>query len=300
MPAGAGGPATGTLPRPADGRGDTAAPDRRRLALAHPARRRRRAACSSSPSPATTCPPCAVLGPAALALAVRGQRFRSGLWLGLVFGLAFFVPLLSWTGIYVGPFPWLALAVWEAVHIAVLGAATALTARLRLWPLWTAALWVADEALRGRFVLDGFPWGRLGFSQTDGPFLALAAYGGVPLVTFAVALTGTLLAAAVLTLVRARGGVTPTQRGPVLRAAALLVAAALASPWPACSPGCPCPHPRSPREAPPRPWPSSRATSPVLGWTSTPSAARSSTTTSSAPSSWRTRWQRGRSRSRTW
>ena len=56
-------------------------------------------------------PALAVLGPAALALAVRGQRARSGLWLGLVFGLAFFAPLLSWTGMYVGPFPWLALAV---------------------------------------------------------------------------------------------------------------------------------------------------------------------------------------------
>ena len=138
----------------------------------------------------------AVLGPMALALAVRGQRFRSGLWLGLVFGLAFFLPLLSWTGIYVGPFPWIALAVWEALHLALLGGATAMTSRLRLWPLWTAALWVADEALRGRFVLGGFPWGRLGFSQTEGPLLALAAYGGVPLVSFAVALTGTLLAVA--------------------------------------------------------------------------------------------------------
>jgi apolipoprotein N-acyltransferase len=162
--------------------------------------------------------PFAVLGPAALALAVRGQRFRSGLWLGLVFGLAFFAPLLSWTGIYVGPFPWLALAVWEALHLALLGGATALTSRLRLWPLWTAALWVADEALRGRFVLDGFPWGRLGFSQTEGPFLALAAYGGVPLVTFAVALTGALLAAAVVAVPRG------------LRSAAVPVAAALAVP----------------------------------------------------------------------
>jgi apolipoprotein N-acyltransferase len=173
----------------------------------------------------------APLGPAALALAVRGQRVRSGLWVGLVFGLAFFVPLLSWTGIYVGSFPWLALAVWEAVHLAVLGGATALTSRLRLWPIWAAALWVADEALRGRFVLDGFPWGRLGFSQTEGPLLALAAYGGVPLVSFAVALTGTLLAAAGLALVRAwRAASDAGERGPAVRTAALAVAAVLAVP----------------------------------------------------------------------
>jgi apolipoprotein N-acyltransferase len=173
----------------------------------------------------------APLGPAALAVAVHGQRLRSGLWLGLVSGLAFFVPLLSWTGIYVGPVPWLALAIWEAVHLAVLGGAIAATSRLRAWPVWTAALWVADEALRGRFVLGGFPWGRLGFSQTEGPLLALAAYGGVPLVSFAVALSGALLAAAALALVRARRAPRgPGERGPVVRTAALALTAVLAVP----------------------------------------------------------------------
>ncbi|MFQ1002549.1 apolipoprotein N-acyltransferase [Modestobacter sp. SSW1-42] len=148
----------------------------------------------------------AVLGPAALALAVRGQRVRSGAWLGLVLGLVFLVPLLSWTGIFVGSFPWLALAVFEALYFALLGGAAAAVSRLPAWPLWAAALWVADEALRGRAPFGGFPWGRLGFSQAEGPFTAFAAYGGVPLVSFAVALTGTLLAAAVPALTRRRPG----------------------------------------------------------------------------------------------
>jgi apolipoprotein N-acyltransferase len=176
----------------------------------------------------------APLGPTALALAVRRGRVRSGLWLGLVFGLAFFVPLLSWTGIYVGALPWLALAGWEALHLALLGGATAAVSRLRLWPLWAAALWVADEAVRGRFVLGGFPWGRLGFSQTSGPLLALAAYGGVPLVSFAVALVGTLIAAVVVALQRLGGGTAaisgPGERGRAVRAAALAAAAAVAVP----------------------------------------------------------------------
>ncbi len=167
--------------------------------------------------------PLAVLGPMALALAVHGRSLRAGLWLGLVLGLAFFVPLLSWTGIYVGAFPWLALAVFEALHLALLGGATALTSRLRWWPLWAAALWVADETLRGRFVLGGFPWGRLGFSQPDGPLLSLAAYGGVPLVSAAVALIGTLLAAAVLAAARIL-----RSPGPQRRAAARPLAGALA------------------------------------------------------------------------
>jgi apolipoprotein N-acyltransferase len=180
-------------------------------------------------------PGLAVLGPAALALAVRGQRARSGLWLGLVLGLVFMVPLLSWTGIYVGPLPWLALAVAEALYFALLGAATALTSRLPGWPVWAAALWVADEALRGRWPLGGFPWGRLGFSQVDGPFTALAAYGGVPLVSFAVALTGTLLAAAVLALSRVlrsvRGSDAADRAATAgLRAAVVAVVGVLAVP----------------------------------------------------------------------
>jgi apolipoprotein N-acyltransferase len=230
VPAGAGGPAIGTLPQPA-GRPEDPQPAR--------ARRRRpwRTLLALTGGlllvlafPGYDLTALAVLGPAALALAVRGERFRSGLWLGLLLGLAFFVPLLSWTGIYVGPFPWLALAVWEALHLALLGGATALVSRLRLWPLWAAALWVADEALRGRFVLGGFPWGRLGFSQTDGPLMSLAAYGGVPLVSFAVALTGTLLAAAVLALHRAWRSASTASAGPAVRTAVVAVAAVLAVP----------------------------------------------------------------------
>ena len=114
----------------------------------------------------------AVLGPAALALAVRGQRFRSGLWLGLVIGPR----LLRAAAVLDRHLRRPAARGWRwrcsrPLHLALLGGATALVSRLPLWPLWAAALWVADEALRGRFVLGGFPWGRLGFSQTEGPLL---------------------------------------------------------------------------------------------------------------------------------
>jgi apolipoprotein N-acyltransferase len=191
-------------------------------------------------------PGLAVLGPAALALAVRGQRARSGLWLGLVLGLVFLLPLLSWTGIYVGSFPWLALAVFESLYFAALGAAAAATSRLPGWPVWAAALWVADEAVRGRWPLGGFPWGRLGFSQVDGPFTALAAYGGVPLVSFAVALTGALLAAAVLALagtLRASRTEGATWRTAGLRAAVLPVLGVLAVPLVGTVAGLPLPGP---------------------------------------------------------
>jgi apolipoprotein N-acyltransferase len=83
-----------------------------------------------------------------------------------------------------------------------------------------ASLWVAGEALRGRWFVGGFPWGRLGFSQPDGLFTPLAAFGGIPLVSFGVALTGTLVAAAVL---------SANRRQALLRAVAALAVPVLAS-----------------------------------------------------------------------
>ena len=142
--------------------------------------------------------PLAILSVAAFALVTRGVRARRGAWVGLVYGLAFFVPLLSWTGIYVGPLPWLILAAAEAAFMAALGAGLAVTARLPGWPLWAAALWVAQEAARDRGPFGGFPWGRLAFAQAESPLAWLSAYGGAPLVTFATALAGTLLAALAL------------------------------------------------------------------------------------------------------
>jgi apolipoprotein N-acyltransferase len=141
--------------------------------------------------------PMAAVSAGILSFVVRGRRARSGALYGLVFGLAFFIPLLRWSGTYVGAVPWLLLSVAEALFIAALGAALAVTSRLPYWPVWAAALWVAEEALRDRLPFGGFPWGRLAFSQPDGPFVPFAAFGGAPLVTFAVALTGCLAAYAV-------------------------------------------------------------------------------------------------------
>jgi apolipoprotein N-acyltransferase len=142
--------------------------------------------------------PLAVVGPLALALIIRGRSAKAGAALGLLLGAAFFLPLLTWTGVFVGDLPWIALSLAQAGFYAAMGAGTALVSRLPAAPVWMAAVWVAQEALRSRIPFGGFPWGRLGFSQADGPFASFAAYGGVPLVTFAVALTGTVLAAALV------------------------------------------------------------------------------------------------------
>ncbi|HTY71156.1 MAG TPA: apolipoprotein N-acyltransferase [Actinomycetes bacterium] len=133
---------------------------------------------------------------AALALAVRGLRWRAAALVGLAFGLGEMVPLLHWTGVYVGPVPWLILAVVQALYFAPLGVGVALCSRLPApgAVVGGAAVWVVEEAVRGRWPYGGFTWGRLAFSQADAPWLRVASLGGAPLVTFVVALIGMLLA----------------------------------------------------------------------------------------------------------
>jgi apolipoprotein N-acyltransferase len=141
----------------------------------------------------------APLGIAALTLTVRGSgKLRAGFGYGFLAGLGFFVPLLPWTGIYVGPVPWLALSTVCAVYIGLFGLLARLLCRLRAWPLWVALAWTTTEWIRSSFPFGGFPWGRLAFGQADGWYLPLAMLGGAPLVGFAVALTGAAAAALVL------------------------------------------------------------------------------------------------------
>jgi len=152
-----------------------------------------------------------------LALATRRSSARQGALLGLLGGLACFVPLLSWSGVYVGTLPWVALAVLESLYVALLGLVCALfqtgpsvAGPGRVRPLAVALVWVAQEALRGSTPFGGFPWGRLAFSQADSPLAGLAALGGAPALTFGVALVGGLLASGVAQLM---GNCTPQRAG---------------------------------------------------------------------------------------
>ncbi|GAB3442814.1 apolipoprotein N-acyltransferase [Streptomonospora sediminis] len=141
------------------------------------------------------------VGAALLTIAVMGTRTRRAAWLGLLAGATLMVPLIRWQDVF-GVDVWLIIAAAECVYFAPMAAGIAWVAKLPGWPVWTAALWVLQEAVRARFPLGGFPWGKLAFAQPDTPFAGYAALGSAPLTTFAVALAGALLLAAVLRLVR--------------------------------------------------------------------------------------------------
>ena len=125
-----------------------------------------------------------------------------GFGYGFLFGLAFYLPLFAWISGLVGAFPWIVLAVVQALFPALFGLAAVSVRRLSGWPFWFAALWATQEWLKSTVPFGGFPWGVVGFSQTDGPLLAIAQLGGAPLVSFAVALTGFSLAAITFEVVK--------------------------------------------------------------------------------------------------
>ena len=171
------------------------------------------------------------LAPVALAclfLLLRAQKPSAGFLVGGAFGLGFFVPHLAWSGIYVGPLPWLALGALQAGYVAVFGTVVAFAGRCGVRGtgqlLLMAPLWVAQEALRARTPFGGFPWGRVGFSQADSPALGWAWAGGAPAVSFAVAAAGSFLAVAVFLVARDRPARVPMSR-PVVGATAAVAGA---------------------------------------------------------------------------
>ena len=131
-------------------------------------------------------------------VALIGRRTGGALLVGLLFGAAFFLVNVSFTARYLGPVPWLALSVLEA---ALTGVASILVAwayrwlpriapgrwaRLTLLPLLVAALWTLREQWLGSWPYGGFPWGRIGVTQVNGPLAPLASWVGMSGVTFLV------------------------------------------------------------------------------------------------------------------
>ena len=175
-----------------------------RSAVAHSPRRGEltaRAAASAAAGLAwvLALPPSGVwwLGPVAAALlgaAVLGLEARWRALFGGTTGLVVFAVTLRWATIFTVP--------GYAVLVVVEASFPALAAVLVPRGRWTAivalpATLTLAEWLRHQWPLGGLPVSSLALGQVDGPLLPLAALGGPPLLTFAVAALGALLLAAI-------------------------------------------------------------------------------------------------------
>lgn len=135
---------------------------------------------------------------AGLGMTLWRQGVRAGFAYGFVFGLMFNLAHLAWIEDFLGrdfgSLPWLALSALMALFVGAACAAMTVVAPLPGGPMWMACVYLGQEAVRSRLPFNGFPWGRVGFSQPEGAYTSLASIGGVPLVGLAVLLTGFSLA----------------------------------------------------------------------------------------------------------
>lgn len=148
----------------------------------------------------------APLIPALFLLAILGTSFWWASLLGFLSGQAFYIAHIEWISLYLGPIPLIALSTLQSLYFAALAGLTAWLYR-RLKPkgnsvfyfaFAAAAIWTLREFLANNFPYGGFPWSRLAMTQTDSFMSKWVFWGGMSLLTFAVALVGMLLALALL------------------------------------------------------------------------------------------------------
>ena len=133
----------------------------------------------------------AIVGLALIGASLHGRRSAPAAGLSFLAGAGYFIPLLSWTGVYVGSVPWLGLALMEAALVIPPGLLIALASRrLPAWPFFAAAAWLLGETLRAEFPFGGFPWGGVAFTQPNGPLLPAASLLGSAGLAFLTALAG--------------------------------------------------------------------------------------------------------------
>ncbi|WP_375384424.1 apolipoprotein N-acyltransferase [uncultured Microbacterium sp.] len=130
-----------------------------------------------------------------------GRRLWSSVLVGFAFGASFFFVNLFFTARYLGPVPWAALSMLEAL-ITAAGAvpitlayrwaprllrATSwlrVSARLIVLPLLVAGLWTLREQIVGSWPYGGFPWGRIGVTQVGSPLAHVVSWVGMSGLTF--------------------------------------------------------------------------------------------------------------------
>ncbi|MFH8249767.1 apolipoprotein N-acyltransferase [Microbacterium sp. B2969] len=129
-----------------------------------------------------------------------GRRAWSAVLVGFVFGAAFFFVNLWFTARYLGPEPWIALSMLESLLTAAFAVPISLAyrwtprvlpgawGRLVVLPALVAGLWTLREEVLGTFPYGGFPWGRLGVSQANGPLADVASWVGMSGLSFLIVL----------------------------------------------------------------------------------------------------------------
>ena len=186
--------------------------------------------------------PLAFAGIALALVSLIGRSSWAAALVGFTFGMAFYLQHVSWTTLYLGPVPWLALSVLESLIVAggavlialayrwVPRASTSRWVRLVWLPLLVAGLWCVREAATGSIPYGGFPWGRAALSQSESPFADVVSWVGSTGLGFIMV----AIVVGVIEWVRLRGWQDVRSAIPV---AALALVALLLPAWPTTTTG---------------------------------------------------------------
>jgi apolipoprotein N-acyltransferase len=143
----------------------------------------------------------AVLIPGLIFLATRGLGFWVASAVGFIAGQAYYISHIEWLALYLGPVPLIALGTLMSFFFAFgVGATAWLYKKLKPkgyglvgFAFAAASIWTLREWLGSNFPYGGFPWSRLGMTQSDGWFANYAWWGGISLISFAMVLFSLLL-----------------------------------------------------------------------------------------------------------
>lgn len=140
--------------------------------------------------------PLAFVGVGLSLLTLIGRSVWGSLAVGLVFGASFYFVHIVWITRYLGAVPWFGLAGLETLFMGVVAIPLTLAyrwmprlfphtgARLVALPALVAGLWTMRELFIGSWPYTGFPWARLGMSQSESPLAHLTSWVGVTGLTF--------------------------------------------------------------------------------------------------------------------
>ncbi|MDR9830677.1 apolipoprotein N-acyltransferase [Vibrio sp. FNV 38] len=154
--------------------------------------------------------PLALLSVLFFCLLIDQRSTKQSAWLGWLWGFGSFATGISWVHVSIDTFggmPKIASLFLMTLLVSYLACYPALFAALasRFFPktnlsryaLAIPALWLITDWLRG-WVMTGFPWLWMGYSQIDSPLGNFAPLGGVELITLAVVMIASLTSYALL------------------------------------------------------------------------------------------------------
>lgn len=132
---------------------------------------------------------------AMILVSIRGLRFWPASGIGFLAGLAFYMSQVEWLSLYLGPIPWIALSVMEALIFAGGSGVIAMVwksletlkqsfYRTSLIALAIATMWTAREWVAINLPYGGFPWARVAQALSESFLSQLVYFVGISGLTF--------------------------------------------------------------------------------------------------------------------